>query len=249
MAGVPHFFINNLSIQDDYTAGKYETEALAQLEKLFHENDYAILVGGSGLYIDAVCKGIDDLPRSPETREQLILEFDQFGLAPLQEELKRVDPTYFNTCDNQNPHRVMRALEIFRSSGQLMSELHSKSTKSRPFNIHYFALHHPREVLYERINNRVLDMIDSGLIQEVESVAAYRSHQALNTVGYKEIVEYLDGQIPLTIAIEKIQQNTRRYAKRQLTWFRRENSTKWIDYKSPEANADEILAYLSVKKR
>lgn len=244
MDGVPHYFINNLSITKEYTAGKFETEALLQLDKLFEINDYAILVGGSGLYIDAVCKGIDDLPRSPATREQLIHEFEQFGLQPLQDELKMVDPAYYETCDYQNPHRVMRALEIYRSSGQLMSELLSKSAKSRPFSIHYFGLHHPREVLYERINNRVIDMIDSGLVQEVESLVSYRNHQALNTVGYKEIFAHLDGILSLDEAIQQIQQNTRRYAKRQLTWFRREATTTWINYKSPEENAQEILEYI-----
>lgn len=245
MKGVRHYFINNLSIREEYTAGQFETDALRVLEDEFKEKDVAILTGGSGLYIDALCKGIDDLPRSKEIRQHLIRAFEKEGIHPLQEELKACDPESAAILDLQNPHRVMRALEVFRSSGKKMSELQSKQDKERPFSVHYFAIHHPREQLYDRINQRVTEMIQNGLVDEVKSVENFRNHQALNTVGYKEIFDYLDGQLSLDEAADVIRQNTRRYAKRQLTWFRREASTKWIDYAAPKDNAIEIIRLLS----
>lgn len=248
MQGIPHYFIDNLSITSHYTSGQFELEALHVLENEFKTKDTAILVGGSGLYIDAVCKGIDDLPRDKEVRKQLIQEFEEFGLEKLQNELKESDESYYMQCDFQNPHRVMRALEVIRISGNKMSELLSKSIKNRDFNILYFTIDYSREKIYKRINNRVLQMIENGLVEEVKSVALYREHQALNTVGYKEIFDYLDGNISLDEAISQIQQNTRRYAKRQLTWFRREPSTHWINHDNISDQMKVVLDVLEEQK-
>lgn len=247
MQNIPHYFIDSLNISEHYTSGKFEQDAIKVLEKEFKTKDVAILVGGSGLYIDAVCKGIDDLPRDKEIREQLILEFEKFGLEKLQNELMKSDMNYYMQCDYQNPHRVMRALEIIRCSGNKMSDLISNTLKSRDFNIHYFTIDLQREKLYERINNRVLEMIQNGLVEEVKSLTEFRSHQALNTVGYKEIFDYLDGKITLEDAIAQIQQNTRRYAKRQLTWFRRESTTHWIRQELIDNQIKEIILQLNKK--
>jgi len=249
MQGIPHYFIDNLSITSQYTSGQFELEALQVLDNEFKTKDISILVGGSGLYIDAVCKGIDDLPRDKEVRKQLIQECEEFGLEKLQNELKKTDENYYNQCDLQNPHRVMRALEVIRCSGKRMSEQLSKTIKNRDFEVVYFTINYSREKIYKRINNRVLHMIENGLVEEVKSVAQYRDHQALNTVGYKEIFDYLDGLISLEEAISQIQQNTRRYAKRQLTWFRREVSTHWINHEDLNDQIVEILEVLEQNKK
>ena len=247
MDGIRHYFINNLSIKNTYTAGQFESEAMQVLEKEFAQHNFAILVGGSGLYIDAVCKGIDDLPRSIAIRNDLNKEFEQFGIEKLQLELQEIDPQYYQQCDQQNPHRLIRAIEVYRASGLQMSELLSKTAKERPFKIHYFGIHHERDKLYERINLRVLNMIEIGLIKEVQSVLPYRHHQALNTVGYKEVFDYLDNTISLEEAIQQIQQNTRRYAKRQLTWFRREPATVWLN-DTLSNNVQEIITLVKQTK-
>jgi tRNA dimethylallyltransferase len=236
-----HHFIDTLSISENYTAGQFENEALKVLDQLFLKSDFAIVVGGSGLYIDAICKGFDDLPKDASIKAQLVFEFEQKGIESLQHELKEKDPEYYESCDYQNPHRIIRALEIIRSSGEKVSVLHTKAVKNRPFNIYYFAIEHSRELLYDRINKRVIQMIHDGLIEEVKSVLSYRNHQALNTVGYKEVFDYLDGKLSLEETISSIQQNTRRYAKRQLTWFRREKETHWL---TDENLTDELYNVL-----
>ena len=241
MGGVKHFFINSHSIEEDYTSGQYEHEALAIIEEEFKQKDYIILVGGSGLYIDAICKGIDDLPRNEEIRNQLNHEFEENGLDNLQQELKEKDTSYYSTIDIQNSHRIIRALEVIRESGKKMSDFQKNKPKERSFSIRYFAIDHLRSLLYERIDQRVIEMVENGLVNEVKDMQAYRKKQALNTVGYKEVFLYLDGQISKEEMINLVQQNTRRYAKRQITWFKREKSTIWLDGTTPETWVNTIL--------
>jgi tRNA dimethylallyltransferase len=241
LAQAQHFFIDNKSIEEDYSAGQFEKDALDLLDEIFKTHKYAILVGGSGLYIDALCKGMDDLPKDPEIRAFYNAKFEAEGIEGLQEELNKLDPEYYSSCDNQNPVRLIRALEIITISGKKMHEHHSHSEKKRPFSCHHIVLTWPREVLYERINQRVDIMIESGLLEEVKSLLPYREKNALQTVGYQELYDYLDGKIDLKRAIELIKQNSRRYAKRQITWFKRNSEALWVlpeEFKQPH----ELLA-------
>lgn len=228
LAQAQHYFINNKSIEEEYSAGQFEKEALELLEVIFKSHQYAILVGGSGLYIDALCKGMDDLPKNPEIRAFFNNKFQVEGIEALQEELKNLDPEYFESCDNQNPIRLIRALEIIQLSGKKMIEQHSHTAKTRPFTCHYLVLDWPRETLYDRINGRVDLMMQCGLLAEVQSMLPYREKNALQTVGYQEIFDYLSGEIDLKRAVDLIKQNSRRYAKRQITWFKRNPEALWI---------------------
>jgi tRNA dimethylallyltransferase len=244
MDDVPHYFVGHLSINDSYTAGQFEQDALKVLEKVFAESPYAILVGGSGLYIDAVCKGIDDLPRDETCKNALTEEWKKNGLEPLQQRLMRLDPAYWATCDQQNPHRVIRALEIIKVGGQKVSDWMGKSKPKRGFISHHFVLDIPREQLYTRINNRVETMLENGLLEEVRQLLPYADKQAMKTVGYTEIVDYLEGRLTLEEAVHYIKQNSRRYAKRQVTWFKREASTIFIQDTDLAGQIDQILAHL-----
>jgi len=229
LALIPHHFINNLSISDYYNVSKFENEVLDLLNKLFLQHKNVVMVGGSGLYIDAVCKGIDDLPDADESlRKELKLQFKNNGLDDLLKELERLDLDYYNEIDKSNPNRVLRALEVIKSTGLKFSDLRKKSVKERPFNIHKFCLNRERDELFERISVRVDQMIEEGLVNEAKKQWSNRNHNALNTVGYKEIFRYLDGDIDLEQAIIDLKTNTRRYAKRQLTWFKRDDSYLWI---------------------
>lgn len=228
--GIKHHFIDSHSIQDFFTAGQFEREALESLASIFKNNDYAICVGGSGLYINALCDGLDDIPGNLKEREKLNEQFEQFGIEPILSELKEKDPEFFNTVDQQNHQRVIRAVEVIRVSGKPYSSLRKADKKERPFNIVKIGIEHPREALYNRINTRVDNMIRAGLIEEVRSLTPFRKHNALQTVGYKEIYQYLDGDISEEEAIELLKRNTRRFAKRQLTWFRKDTTTTWIAF-------------------
>jgi|TARA_B100000795_G_C22797317_1_gene440025 tRNA dimethylallyltransferase len=243
MDGVPHHFINNLSIHDRYTAGMFEIDAIKLLDTLYRENDVAILVGGSGLFVDAICNGFDDVPGSQKIREELIKELDTIGIEPLQQELKEKDPEYYNTSDIQNSRRVLRALEVLRVSGNTFSSYRNKTAKNRPFNIHLIGLNTDRSVLYDRINLRVDLMVKAGLLEEVKRLLPHRYLSPLNTVGYKELYDNLGDQHSIDTAISKIKQNSRKFAKRQVTWFRRNEKTKWFDINSNQ----EILEYLQKK--
>lgn len=228
LAQAEHFFINNKSIEEDYSSGDYEREALELLTGLFQNHQFAILVGGSGLYIDAVCKGLDQLPKSQELRTVLNEIYQKKGLAPLQEELNQLDPDYYAQCDFNNPVRVIRALEIIRLSGLTMCENLAQNQNERPFQTSFFVLDLPRAELYERINMRVDLMMNRGLLHEVMSLEQYRTKNALQTVGYKELFDFLEGKTDLNRAIELIKQNSRRYAKRQITWFKRYEDAFWV---------------------
>jgi len=245
MDGVPHHFVNNLSIHDRYTAGMFEIEAIDLLEQLHEKNDIAILVGGSGLFVDAICNGFDDVPGSQEVRTELIKELEVNGIEPLQQELKEKDPEYYNSSDIQNSRRILRALEVVRVSGNTFSSYRNKTAKERPFNIHVIGLNTDRAVLYDRINLRVDLMIRAGLLEEVKQLLPYRALSPLNTVGYKELYDNLDDQYSIDTAISKIKQNSRKFAKRQITWFKRNQKTKWFEINSNQ----EVLEYLQEKLR
>ncbi|MCB8999421.1 MAG: tRNA (adenosine(37)-N6)-dimethylallyltransferase MiaA [Bacteroidales bacterium] len=238
---VKHHFIQNKSIHDYYNASMYEQEVNSLLEDLFRHYNKVILCGGSGLYIDAVCKGIDDLPEmDPEVRNKVQKQLDENGIESLREDLLKLDPQSFETIDLDNPKRIQKALEISLITGKPYSSFLTSPRKKRDYLIKKIALNMDREDLYERINTRVLDMIDRGLIEEARELHKFRNINALNTVGYKEIFEHFDGAKSLEEAIVKIQSNTRKYARKQLTWFRKDKDTHWFD----PADTSGILEFI-----
>jgi tRNA dimethylallyltransferase len=246
LAAAQHYFIDSHSINQSFSVGDFEKQALALLDELFETRDVIILVGGSGLYIKAICEGFDNIPGADEgIRERLNLELKDKGIFYLQEKLKTADPEYYTEVDINNPQRVIRALEVFESTGSTFSSYRIANTNARPFNTIKIALDMPRELLYDRINQRVDIMMQQGLLDEVESLVPYRHVNALNTVGYSEIFDYLDNNITLEIAVDKIKQNTRRFAKRQLTWFRKDKDFHWFE--ANENLYENLLAYLLQK--
>ncbi|MFP4064115.1 MAG: tRNA (adenosine(37)-N6)-dimethylallyltransferase MiaA [Bacteroidales bacterium] len=238
---VPHYFIGHLSMHDYYNVSLFEQEALKVAEELFSESDYVVVTGGSGLYIDTLCHGIDELPDpDPGTREKVQEVFRQEGLPGLRQWLRRVDPAYYAEVDPGNPKRMIRAIEVFLSSGTPFSVLRKSTFKTRSFRIRHVVLDRPRPELFSRINQRTSQMVDDGLIEESLGLYPYRHLNALNTVGYKEVFSWLDNQWSLKEAVEKIRTNTRRYAKRQLTWFRRYEDAAWIHPEETEKILDFI---------
>lgn len=231
LAAVKHYFIHSISVLDAYSSGQYEIDALALMDKLFSEgHETLVMAGGSGFYIDAVCKGLDNLPvPPPELREELTRRVREEGVEALADELKRLDPAAWKAIDIKNGQRVVRALETIIVSGRSFTEFKLAEPRKRDFEIEKICLTRPRDVIYDRIDRRVLQMIDEGLIEEVRGLEKYRNLPALQTVGYKEIFGYLDGKYSLDEAIRLIQRNTRHYAKKQLTWWKRDNAIKWID--------------------
>jgi tRNA dimethylallyltransferase len=237
LAAAKHYFINSHSISESFSVGDYEKQGLALLEELFKTNDKVVLAGGSGLYIKAICEGFDDLPvADPAVREKLNLELEKKGITPLQEKLKQIDLNYYNEVDLNNPQRIIRALEVFETSGKPFSSYRNATINKRPFNIIKLALDMPREKLYGRINRRVDLMVKQGLVHEVSSLLRYRELNALNTVGYSELFDHFDGKISLEEALSLIKQNTRRFAKRQLTWFRKDKDFIWFDADAPNVS-------------
>lgn len=229
LAAAKHYFIDSHSITEPFSVGDYEKQALALLNELFQTHDVVILVGGSGLYIKALCEGFDDIPQADAAiREKLNQEFATNGITALQEELKTADPVFYNQADLNNPQRIIRALEVYRSTGQPFSSFRKATVNTRPFSILKIGLDMPREQLYHRINQRVDDMVQQGLVDEVRSLLPYRHLNALNTVGYSELFDYFDGKTDLDKAIDLIKQNTRHFAKRQLTWFRKDAAMHWL---------------------
>jgi len=230
LATVKHYFIDSHSVTENFTVADFEKKALALLDELFKTKDTIIMVGGSGLYIKAMCEGFDDIPSAePEIRERLNHEFSYYGIAYLQEKLNVADPGYYAQVDIKNPQRLIRALEVFESTGKPFSSYRVANANKRPFNIIKIGLDMRRDVLYQRINQRVDDMIVQGLVDEVKSLIPHRHLNALNTVGYSELFDFLDGDIDLSSAITSIKQNTRRFAKRQLTWFRKDKEIHWFE--------------------
>lgn len=235
-ARVPHYFVATRELEENYNAGQYERDALKLLEELFTTHPVVVMTGGSMLYADAVCKGLDDLPAVPDNiRAEVQSHYRQHGLTWLQNEVQRLDPDYWQTVDQANPARLAHCVELCLTTGKPYSSLLTKSTNdNRPFRIVKVALDRPREVLYARINERVKQMVANGLVDEARKVYPKRHLNSLQTVGYKELFAYFDGEYDLDRAIELIQQNTRHYAKRQMTWFRRDKDINWL-------NADDDL--------
>ena len=230
LAEVKHHFIQNLSIENPYTVGDFEKDALTKIDELHQKNDVVIMVGGSGLYIDAVCKGLDDFPKIPtDIRARLNQRLVHEGIESLEQELNKLDPDYHKIVDKSNPHRIIRALEVCLVSGKAFSSFRKKQEKTRAFNTIKIILNRDRETLYERINLRVNQMMKEGLLEEVKNLLPFREFNALQTVGYKELFAYFDGECNLETAIEEIKKNTRRYAKRQMTWFRRDPETLFFN--------------------
>jgi len=236
---VPHYFIGSKRIQDPFNAGIFEQEALETLATLFKENPIQIVCGGTGLYIDALLNGFDELPESdPEIRQELDIIFTHSGIEALQIELQNLDPVYYAQVDIHNPQRIMRALEVIRKTGLPYSSLRKKKMAERDFKVVYLATDLVRETLYANINARTEKMIEQGWLKEAEELYPHRKLNALQTVGYKELFAYFDGEIILDRAIELIQQNTRRYAKRQLTWLRNKQEIHWIN---PQTEAESLI--------
>lgn len=238
---VKHYFVGTLHLTDYYSAAKYEEDVLQLLNQHFKHQQVALLSGGSMMYIDAVCQGIDDIPTVDEaTRRLMKRKLETEGLDALVAELKVLDPEHYKIVDLHNPRRVIHALEICFMTGNTYSSYRKNTKKIRPFNIVKIGLNRPREEMYERINNRVLEMMNQGLIEEAKAVYPQKGLNALNTVGYKELFAYFDGDISLDDAILKIQSNTRQYMRKQVTWFKRDNQIKWF---SP-TNIEEIINYI-----
>lgn len=241
LARVPHHFVGVLQLSDYYSAAQYEAEALERLDLLFQTHDVVILTGGSMMYIDAICKGIDDIPTvDAETRQFIIQKYEEQGLEQLCAELRLMDPEYYRIVDTKNPKRVMHALEICYMTGKTYTSFRIQQKKERPFRILKIGLTRDREELYERINRRVDLMIEDGLVKEAQTVYPHRSLNSLNTVGYKELFNYLDGTWTLPFAIDKIKQNSRIYSRKQITWFKRDEDIHWFH---PEEE-ENILTYL-----
>lgn len=238
---VPHHFINSLSIEQAYDVRKFERAALILLDELFSKNKAVIMTGGSGLFADAIANGLDEMPDvAPEIRAEIIKEYEEKGLAFLQEEIATNDPEYFETVDQKNPQRLMRALEIWRGTGKKFSSFRVKSKKERPFEVIKIGLERNRKELYARIDLRMDQMIAAGLFDEADALFGKRHLNALQTVGYSEIFGFLEEKYDKEEAIRLLKRNSRRYAKRQMTWFKKDEEIRWF---SPE-NQDEILAYL-----
>jgi tRNA dimethylallyltransferase len=243
MEGIAHYFIDNKSIDDVYNIGEYEKEAIELIEKLFLEHDTLILVGGSGLYINAILNGLDEFEEIPtDIRENLIKQYTEKGISFLQEELKQKDFKYYEEVDTSNPQRMMRALEVCIFKGKPFSEYRTKVKKTRNFNSIPVLINTSRAILYDRINKRVDEMINAGLVEEVKSLHHKNQLNALNTVGYKELFSYLENKISLQEAIELIKQNSRRYAKRQLTWFNHQGDFETFE----PSEIEKIKSYINI---
>lgn len=241
---VPHHFIGTLQLTDYYSAAQYEEDALKLLDHLFQTKDVVILTGGSMMYVDAVCKGIDDIPTvDEETRKTLLERYEKEGLEQLCAELKLLDPDYYKIVDLKNHKRVIHALEICYMTGKTYTSFRTQEKKTRPFRMIKIGLTRDREELYARINQRVDIMMEQGLLDEVKQVYPYRQLNSLNTVGYKELFNYLDGEWALPFAIDKIKQNSRIYSRKQMTWFKRDEEIRWFHPNQEE----DILTYIKQK--
>lgn len=240
---VRHHFIHNKSIFEDYSVGEFEKDALATLHDLFSKRHVAVMVGGSGLYVDAVLKGFDTFPDVPfELREQARKGYEDEGLEWLQQELEKRDPVYYQTVDTANPQRMMRALEVCLATGQPYSSFLTREHRERDFTPIIIGLDAPRETIYDRINRRVDIMVREGLVEEARRLYPHRDLNALQTVGYRELFRYFDGELSLEEALDEIKKNTRRFAKRQLTWFRRTEGIEWFDVAT---NASAIIEFVN----
>lgn len=244
LAAVPHHFVNSHSINTFFSTGDFETQALKRMESLFHHHEQLVMVGGSGLYINAVCNGLDELPDTDlAIRASLKERFATVGIEAIKVQLSEVDPEFYARVDQANPQRMIRGLEFYLSTGDKLSTYQTNSKKERPFKQIKIGLNTDRAKLYARINHRVDLMMAAGLLKEVETLLPYRHLNALNTVGYTELFDYLDGKLTLEQAVDAIKQNTRRFAKRQLTWFRKDPETTWFEPNDYPA----ILSYVEAR--
>lgn len=242
LAAAPHHFIQNISVFDEYNVGDFERDAINKLDELYTQNDFAVLVGGSGLYIDAVLKGFDDFPDvDPAVRQEIINNYEENGITWLQQELEKRDPVHYANVAKENPQRMMRALEVCISSGKPYSSFLNIKKNSRRFTPIVIGLDAEREVMYDRINRRVDIMVNNGLIEEAKALYPHKKLNALQTVGYRELFSYFDGDFTKEFAIEEIKKNTRRFAKRQMTWFKRTEGVHWFDFTT---NPQEIINYI-----
>ena len=253
LAAAKHHFIQNKSVFENYTVGDYEKEALSKLDELFLTNDYAILVGGSGLYVDAILKGFDEFPEiDTSLRTAVNSSYEKLGIGYLQQKLQELDPTYYavlnleNPQTLQNPQRMMRFVEVCLGSGKPYSSFLNQKEKTRNFTPILIGLEADRKIIYNRINQRVDTMMSEGLLAEAKKLYAHRDLNALQTVGYRELFSYFDHAISLEFAIEEIKKNTRRFSKRQLTWFKRNEKTKWFDFETP---IEKVISYINSIKQ
>lgn len=243
LAQAKHHFIGHLSVQDYYSIGQYEEDALEKIEEIFEKNDFAVLVGGSMMYEKAVVEGLNDLPEAnAENQEKLQKILDEEGLEKLQDILKNLDEEYYNVVHKENPRRLLRAIDVIWQTGRKYSEIIAEPKHKRGFKVIRIGVTAPREIMYERINLRVDKMLENGLIDEVKSLTKYQKLVPLQTVGYSEIFKYLEGTWDLDFAIEEIKKNSRRYAKRQETWNRKVENVTWLPYDYSEEQLDEILS-------
>ncbi len=243
LQAVKHHFIGNLSVEDYYNASSFEFEAIELLETLFKSKDNVIMLGGSGMYIDAVCNGIDDLPTiDPDIRAELENKYQTEGIESIRFFLKKLDPEYYDVVDLKNPKRILKGLEICLMTGKTYTSFRKAIKKQRNFNVIKIGLTADRQKIYDRIEKRVDKMIEAGLVDEVRQLYKYKDLNSLNTVGYKEIFAYLDNEYDLDKAIELIKRNTRRYAKRQLSWFKRDDSIVWFEYNEREKIFNHVCA-------
>lgn len=227
---VKHYFVGTLGLEDYYSAAQYEQDAMKLLTELFQTHDTLVMSGGSMMYIDAVCKGIDDIPTvDDDTRQLLKSRYEAEGLEPLVAELRLLDPEYYDICDKRNPKRVVHALEICYMTGRTFTSYRVRKQVNRPFRIEKIGLQRPRPELFDRINRRVDKMVEQGLLEEAQRVLPYRTCNSLNTVGYKELFKYFDGEWNLDFALEKIRRNSRVYAKKQITWFKKDPDVNWVE--------------------
>lgn len=250
LAEVSHHFIGNLSVQDYYSIGQFEKDAIQKMERLFTHHDVVILVGGSMMYEKAVIEGLNELPEANEENQQKLEKiFREEGIEALQKILENLDPEYFNIVDRDNPRRLFRAIDIIWQTGKTYTENISEQVKKRDFKVIRIGIEAPREIIYERINLRVDKMLEQGLAEEVKSLLPYRNLISLRTVGYTELFRYFDGEWTLDFAVEEIKKNSRRFAKRQLTWYRKETDIHWVNFENSVQESLSLLSNLNIKPK
>ena len=250
LAEVPHHFIGNLSVEDYYSIGQFEKEAIAKIEELFKHHEVVILVGGSMMYEKAVIEGLNDLPEANEENQQKLENiFHEEGIGSLQKILADLDPEYFNIVDRDNPRRLFRAIDIIWQTGKTYTENISEQLKKRHFEVIRIGIEAPREVIYERINHRVDKMLADGLVNEVKSLLPFRNLISLRTVGYSELFRFFDDEWTLDFAVEEIKKNSRRFAKRQLTWYRKETDIHWVNFENSVQESLSLLSKLNIKPK
>ena len=250
LAEVPHHFIGNLSVEDYYSIGQFEKEAIAKIEELFKHHEVVILVGGSMMYEKAVIEGLNDLPEANEENQQKLEKiFREEGIGSLQKILADLDPEYFNIVDRDNPRRLFRAIDIIWQTGKTYTENISEQLKKRHFEVVRIGIEAPREVIYERINHRVDKMLADGLVNEVKSLLPFRNLMSLRTVGYSELFRFFDDEWTLDFAVEEIKKNSRRFAKRQLTWYRKETDIHWVNFENSVQESLSLLSKLNIKPK